>query len=372
LALLTVGKIWHLSSNSMIACGFLGASFIHFAWRPGYARTIAAVCAGGLFALCHWALGATFGPGVLVAALGAGAYLGLGSMSVMVWDVAWNKDSHWARPLTDALILPGFSLVAGIAMGIFNGHAQSTFDKYLYAYDSLLGLAPNGFVLDLFARAPWVGSISYTVYATLLLFPPFYHAWAQHRGDARGGRLMQAFVVAGLCGFVLYQICPAEGPKYLFGALFPGHLPASVELQAYQSAGVHNAMPSMHMTWALLVWWASWELGPIALAIASAFAGFTALATLGSGEHYLIDLIVAVPVVMGVDGIFKNRRWQAMAGLGAALLWLVLLRTRAAFALPQAANWALIAATFLLAAYFRLWPRAGKPAEASLAPLLAP
>src|SRR5579883_894423 len=31
LALVMVAGIWHLGANSMIACGFLGAAFIHFA-----------------------------------------------------------------------------------------------------------------------------------------------------------------------------------------------------------------------------------------------------------------------------------------------------------------------------------------------------
>ncbi len=58
-----------------------------------------------------------------------------------------------------------------------------------------------------------------------------------------------------------------------------------------------NAMPSLHMTWALLALWYS----PRRLLWASAVSvRLTALATVGLGEHYLIDLAAAVPFTWAV------------------------------------------------------------------------
>jgi hypothetical protein len=349
ISLVTLGSIWHLGNNSMIACGFFGATFIHVASRPGWKRLGAAAMASAAFAGSYVAFGGQFAPTVLTDTLGAGAFLGLGSLAVMSFDVVWLEDRAYMQPLRHALVLPAFSLAAGVAMGLFNGRPQPTYDLFLYAFDAALGFSPSQVVTSIYHAVPWVAATANTVYASLLIFPPLYHAWAWHRGIRRRVNLMYAFAIAGVCGFVLYQLCPAEGPLYCFGAKFPGQLPPLREVHAhpYPSSGVHNAIPSMHMSWALLVWWSAWELGSPAIVIASAFVGFTALATLGSGEHYLIDLIVAVPFVTAINGLCSRIWRQAVAGFGVVLGWLALLRWGAALGLPPAANWALVIGTLV-------------------------
>jgi hypothetical protein len=349
LSLATVGSIWHLGNNSMIACGFLGATFIHAGARPGWRRLGAAAGAGAAFAGSYVAFGGRFAPAALTDSLGAGAFLGLGSLAVMSFDMVWLENRACMLPLRHALVLPVFSLVAGMAMGLFNGRPQPTYDLFLYAFDAALGVSPSQAAASIYRAAPWVATIANTVYASLLIFPPLYHAWAWHRGIRRRVNLMYAFAIAGVCGFVLYQLCPAEGPLYCFGAKFPGQLPPLREVHAhpYPSPGAHNAIPSMHMSWALLVWWSAWELGFPAIVIASAFVGFTALATLGSGEHYLIDLIVAVPFVTAVNGLCSGIWRQAVAGFGVVLAWMALLRWDATPSLPPAANWTLVFGTMI-------------------------
>jgi hypothetical protein len=59
--------------------------------------------------------------------------------------------------------------------------------------------------------------------------------------------------------------------------------------------GVQNASPSLHMAWVLLAWWYSRGLSVWERGIAMMFVVFTAFATLGTGEHYFIDLVVAYP-----------------------------------------------------------------------------
>jgi len=88
------------------------------------------------------------------------------------------------------------------------------------------------------------------------------------------------------------------------------------------------------MAWVLLVWWYSrglswWERG-----VAFAFLVFTVLATLGTGEHYLVDLVVAFPFAVLVEAVcsfslsWKDRRRLAaiLGGLLGTLIWLVALR----------------------------------------------
>jgi hypothetical protein len=192
------------------------------------------------------------------------------------------------------------------------------------------------------------------IYSFLLLFPTLYDAWGLRRGVR--GNLMTAFAVGGVCGFIFYQICPGLGPVYVFGSRFPAHLPGPGEFQLamYHGAGARNAMPSMHMTWALLVWWGAWELTPLARFIATGFAMLTFLATLGFGEHYLVDLIVAVPFVLLIEAIcaLRSQRKAALqagaAGLGLTLSWLLLLRTTLVAHLPTWACWVMVVGTIAI------------------------
>jgi len=352
LSLLLVAGIWHLGANSMIACGFLGAVFIHAASRPGWKRMLFAALVGMAFAVVYVLLKGVVATDAFARAMGMGAFWGIGSIVVLSFEMVIYGKRENLRFLSDALVLPVFSLVAGIGMQLTNGLTHASYDNLLYAFDTSLGIAPGLRVISWCRAAPWIATASGLVYAGLLIFPPLYHAWALHKVRTEKYNLMHVFVIAGICGFVFYQICPAMGPLYLFESKFPDHLPALVPLQAFSSTGVNNAMPSMHMTWALLVWWSAWELGPVALGIASAVVGFTGLATLGSGEHYLIDLIVAVPLAMAVNGIYRRSWSRAIAGVAMVVGWTVYLRMGLWTGVAATLHWMLIAVTLVVALIF--------------------
>jgi hypothetical protein len=352
-SLVLIAGIWHMGSNSMIACGFFGAFFIFAGTRPGTRQLLTAAAAGAGYAACYGLLGGPVNRAYLVVLISAGAFLGIGSITVMAWQTIWERPSN--RPsgqpavLRDALVLPVFSLVAGLGMNWANGTPQPTYDHLLYAFDgTLFGIAPGQTVAGLFHSFPWIAEASSAAYQGLLIFPPLYRGWALHRGLRNGSiNVMHAFVVAGVVGFILYQACPAEGPLYSFGTRFPDHLPDghAISLAPYLSAGVHNAIPSMHMTWALLILWSALELGPLALAIAGSVVGLTVLATLGSGEHYLVDLVVSVPLAFAVWNAFRRDKLRAACGFSLVCGWLIYLRSGVFLACPGVVNWMLIAAT---------------------------
>jgi hypothetical protein len=349
LALILIATIWHLGERSMIACVFLGAFFIHTGSRPPRRHLFAAVLAGVCFAGAYTLLGGGLGTTVLVAVLGAGAFLGVGSLAVMSCYMVWTGSRTYRLVLRDAVMLPIFSLVAGLAMNWINGHALPSYDYFLHAFDLTLG-TPGRLVARWFQALPWLAASASVVYSSLLIFPPLYHAWALHRGVRSRMNLMKAFVVGGVCGFILYQVCPAIGPLYVFKDRFPEHMPSLNEftMQVFASKSVHNAMPSMHMAWALLVWWTALGIGRLATAIATGFVALTALATLGFGEHYLIDLIVAVPLVILIEGICSKRQKQIIAGAAVVLGWMLFLRLGLTVHVPAAANWALVLATLAM------------------------
>ena len=349
-SLVLVSGIWHMGSNSMIACGFLGAFFIFAGTRPGIKLLLIAAAAGSGYAACYGLLGGPFDHDPLLAVIATGAFLGIGSITVMAWQSIWTRSDTPENlgALRDALVLPVFSLIAGLGMNWANGSAQRTYDHLLYAFDgTLLRIPPGHTVAALWRSVPWIATASGTAYQGLLIFPPLFRGWALFRGQRGGVNAMHAFAAAGVVGFILYQACPAEGPVYSFGTRFPDHLPdwRDVSLAPYLSTGVHNAIPSMHMTWALLVLWSALELGPLAIAIAAAFAGFTALATLGTGEHYLVDLVIAVPLAFAVWSAFRRDTLRVALGLGLVFGWLIYLRSGAFLLCPGMLNWMFIAAT---------------------------
>jgi hypothetical protein len=85
--------------------------------------------------------------------------------------------------------------------------------------------------------------------------------------------------------------------------------------------GPRNAIPSLHMAWVLLVWWASRGLASWIRAVALAFVGFTILATMGIGEHHFVDLVVAFPFALMVLAGCSYTVPLANAKRLAALLW---------------------------------------------------
>ncbi|HTW65629.1 MAG TPA: phosphatase PAP2 family protein [Bryobacteraceae bacterium] len=360
-SLVLLAGIWHLASNSMIACGFFGACFIFCGTRPCGKLLGAASTAGVGYAAIYWLLRGPFDRDPMVAVLSAGAFLGLGTITVMAWQALWGA-AQAAGALRDALVLPAFSFIAGLGMDWANGSALPTYDHLLYAFDgTLLRIAPGETINALYRSFPWIASGASFAYSGLLLFPPLYRGWALYRGRSKGVNIMHAFAIAGVAGFILYQVCPAEGPRYAFGAAFPDHLPdwRTVSLAPYLNAGVHNAIPSMHMAWAFLVLWSAMELGPFAIAAAGTFAGFTALATIGTGEHYLVDLVVSAPLVLAVTAGLRRDILRCTIGLTIVLGWLIYLRSGAFLLCSGATNWMLIAATLgtaVAAERVALWP----------------
>jgi hypothetical protein len=131
-----------------------------------------------------------------------------------------------------------------------------------------------------------------------------------------------------IVGYGIYLFYPAAGPAYAFPAAFPRLTPVLSGLHAQMLAAPANAMPSLHMSAALLIWWNSrhWRRARF---LALAFLALTILATIGLGEHYCTDLIVAVPYALFIQALGTRRPLRVaclLTGLSTTVAWLVLLR----------------------------------------------
>lgn len=169
-----------------------------------------------------------------------------------------------------------------------------------------------------------------------------------------------AWVVLSACSLVAYHAFPITGPVYVFGTdSFAAALasptappPQLVELRPFP----RNGMPSMHFGWLLaasILWWRT-STGRLGRSIIISITTLTAVATIFNGEHYVIDLIVAVPFVLSAIALSTTglawsshaRQGVVIAGFLTWLTWVVLLRTQiGAFVASPWLCWALIAAT---------------------------
>ncbi len=162
-----------------------------------------------------------------------------------------------------------------------------TYDAVLWRWDTALGFNPL-IAMRTFLAMPWLTVIAMAVYLGFM-FGMALAFVASH--DAN--RFARKLVIATGCAFLLYFIFPACGPIYFITSTV---------------GASRNAMPSMHTTWALMIWYEMRRQNlPIRLA-ADLFLLFTVIATLGSGEHYVVDLLAAVPFWMLLEWLFTPKR----------------------------------------------------------------
>jgi hypothetical protein len=130
-----------------------------------------------------------------------------------------------------------------------------------------------------------------------------------------------------------------------------------LHLEAVPIPGARNAIPSLHLAWTLLAWWYSKGLSWVERLVALVFLVLTVFATLGTGEHWFVDLVVAFPFALMIQAACAYRvSWREptritafLLGLGGTLAWLNALRygTKLFWTSPIV-PWALVAATIAL------------------------
>lgn len=258
-----------------------------------------------------------------------------------------------------------------------------TYDGTLLALDATLRVPFSRLAGNLFIAAPLVRALALIAYAALpgaIAAGLAYEEYARRRGLNRGVgvNLLLAYMVSGTIAALLYVLCPATGPAHAFAGMFPQSLPAAnsvpLHLAPFASNSPRNAMPSLHVAWAILL--ARSVAGARTSVRISAwiFAALTILATLGSGEHYLFDLVAVAPFLAALEAatahrtISWRRRVPALLSGAAlyALLMMVIEKGTAAVPRLEAAPplaWGLVAITLLIPATFALRQVQSVPGE---------
>ncbi|HKC70514.1 MAG TPA: phosphatase PAP2 family protein, partial [Terriglobales bacterium] len=244
-----------------------------------------------------------------------------------------------------------------------------TFDLFLYSFDSSLRVQISFLVGQFLWKFLWVRAAALAIYIGLPLPLALVYAAQLRRHKEKAFAVMLSFLATGPIGVFFYNMLPACGPVHLFGAAFPMHPLSTAQAMGVNVvpvliAGARNAIPSLHLTWVLLVWWNSKGLARWVRAIAAVFVGFTVLATLGTGEHYFIDLVVAFPFSLMVQALCSysmpfregERRNAFLVGTLLTLFWLALLSFAVkVFWISPLVPWIMVVATVGSSIYF--WQR---------------
>ena len=311
------------------------------------------------------------------------AFLGLSSLAVLAIRTVW------ARPTDRKLLL--YALVPAILFAFSDWMASTllaltgkahpqTLDLYLFSFDASLHVQLSFLLGRAFLRWQWLKIASLVAYIALAVPVFLVYAGQLARKKEKALPVMFAFLITGPLGMVFYNLFPALGPAHIFHRAFPLHPFSTAQAAALipapiAASGVPNCMPSLHMAWVLLAWWNSEGLSRTARSIALAFVVFTVFATLGTGEHYFIDLVVAFPFALIIHALCVSklslqrgvRRITLLFGALAMFVWLALLRFGyAVFWASPAIPWTLIVSTIGMTVWLRhrLLVEGGDPSPA--------
>jgi len=259
------------------------------------------------------------------------SFLGMSSFAVLGLRAIWTQNRD-ERKVLIAAFLPaalfvGSDYMASTLLDITEKLHPKVLDLYLLSFDFSLRYPISFATGKLLLTWPALRFVCMLFYIGLPLPLALVFAAKLRQGVNRAMPVMLAFLVTGPVGVFFYNLIPGIGPSHLVGAMFPLNPPPIHDIMRLKlesvlmPPGPRNAIPSLHMAWVLLVWWASRGLASWIRVVALAFVGFTILATMGIGEHYFVDLVVAFPFALMVAAACSYTVPLSNPKRLAALLW---------------------------------------------------
>jgi uncharacterized SAM-binding protein YcdF (DUF218 family) len=289
------------------------------------------------------------------------ATAGVATFVVLALRAIWSTGDDQKQVLSllgPCVVVVFFVFSAQHALNLANTINTLTFDIYLYAFDGSFGFQPSFFAGTLMGNHLLLHHAALLTYLSLPFAMAVVYAWDVPKETGRPSwRLIEMLMLAGLIGWVLYNIVPGTGPLFVYKDFPRSALPyASLHRLFLERITMppdvpRNAVPSLHMAWVLLLWWSSRNLPKIARAGLVVYCLLTVLATMGTGQHYFVDLVVSVPFALFIWSLRYTRvsfktpeRITAMAaGAVLTLMWLMLIRFGVPFVLlSRAIPWVLV------------------------------
>lgn len=207
---------------------------------------------------------------------------------------AWAS-LYWRIFALAVLLAVGISSFLEITPVVFPG----TYDYVMHYVDAAYGQPAAGITSAIAAAPEFVRSGLTLVYNALgWVFLPLVALVHRERKD-QGLHIWRTYIYSLGLATLCYAFVPVSGPLYAFGPdLFPARMAEVTQIPTVVATippALRNGMPSMHFTSAVtIVFLAAALRNKLYFVGALAFWLATALATMGFGEHYLIDLVVAL------------------------------------------------------------------------------
>jgi PAP2 superfamily len=175
------------------------------------------------------------------------------------------------------------------------------YDQFIYVFDAFLG-QPSfalGRIVEHHMPLKILVSVSYGVLSVMI--PLTFAAYLWLCSEEETLVMAKTFVLDFFLAIPIYLIIPVCGPAFAFSG-FPFNQPAGLTPHLIAINAAPNGIPSVHMASALLILWflRRWPWGLFA---GTTFLALTVLSTLGSGQHYVFDLVCAVPYAAMVYGL---------------------------------------------------------------------
>jgi hypothetical protein len=301
---------------------------IHFRVRPSWRDALCVLGGAALFTAVDFGF-LHFRPSLA----GIASFLGISSLSILGLRAILSRGKEQERmalAFVPALLFVTSDWGSTILLAWTEKANPRVLDLYLFSFDSSLRVQIAFLMGQAYALWPWFKVAGTVFYIGLPMVIALVYAGQLLRDRTRAVSAMIAFLITGPVGVVFYNLLPAVGPIHIFLGQFPWKpIPADQAMRLLVEpipvAGLRNCMPSLHMGWVLLAWWYSRGLSAWERGIAMAFVVFTIFSTMGTGEHYSIDLVVAFPFAVFLQGLCAlGLRWNDRARVIAVIYGLLL------------------------------------------------
>jgi hypothetical protein len=249
----------------------------------------------------------------------------LAVVGLFAWMLFRPKSTAPAKIFLFILAVLLFGPVSIAVMDAENAAFPFKFDFHLFLLDRTVGISAFSIARHFSAR---LRDVLFVAYETLGYWMIVWYGLNLALKHGKPKQFATACAIAYGLAPLFYLAVPACGPRHAFGAVFPMGSP---EVAAVPVRLVYwpNAIPSLHLATAiLLVYFAARQ--PILRCFSWVYLASTVASTLAF-EHYLIDLVVAVPYAYFAVRAAEGRFRESLRNMAVVLVWLGAIR----FATPQ-------------------------------------
>lgn len=205
-----------------------------------------------------------------------------------------------------------FILISSFYLSITVDLLPITYDMHMLNWDSLIfGYQPS---IRLKLLAESIPGALIALKISYIFLPAFMIATRLSIANKNIPiNITTSFLGTAAIGYCIYFIAPVCGPIYLLGDSFLDGSLSPISSDSYSTNAPlawanfpRNGVPSLHIAWALSLFFTSMYLGVWTKVFTFIVLALTICATLALGEHYVLDLLIAVPFTVLIQSLFTT------------------------------------------------------------------